>query len=605
MTKSLFCRYPTPCVEREKEENGQSEEKTVLNRDQPDQPDKSDNQADFMPSDIYMPDAPEQACFKEFNVKEMPLMSKEEIVRRLREGSGEEIPVNEPVKLPDFLEDKLSLHNNKPNPNMRDVTKLVYRHMSEEDLELETQTRAYRNQYFESRGKLAFTEKVRYGEQVSVEWREKFNDLLWRYKDAFTETYEGIKSGLNTFQAHIGLKDNADLVPSRVRQGNQFSKALFQKMTEFHLRAKIFELSPSEPFSNSFIIEKPAVGLKKLKTVEDIEAVTEQQICKLYRMVVDLSHLSKQTNGFSSPLMTPKTLLTQIEPDDLIMTLDIYAFSHQLCVSKECRYLLTFLGPNDTTVYTHCRTPQGLVSSGGLACLVSNLIFRNLVFFLYVDDVLCRAKSLDSMYASLEMILQRAREFNICFKPSSIAIGLTAREGNLKVCGYEIGGGASCLKIPAMKKSDVIKAPRTRKAIITLINMLSYYNVMSPQFSEIITYVKAELERQKGSARFVMTNRLEQMVFALLNLIKINPGIRLISSHDYDKSHLICLVDATSSSIGGVLLCLLPNKWVIPISSFSKQMRRYNLNRCSNLSELVAADIGIRHFSCYLSHHPY
>ena len=550
---------------------------------------------------VLLPQSQPTPFLRGKSLSEMPLMSKEEITDRLREETGPAVRLGDPLTLPDFLKDKLDIHKYSDDPYTENLTRLVYREMSEDDIKKAESTKSERIAYYDEMGRQSYENGIKYGETLSEDWKQKFNTLLWNHRDTMASNYQHLSAGINTFMAHIAPKRDANFIPARVRQANKFSEAVFQRMISLHTEANIMTISTSQPLNNSFLVQKAVPEAQRCKSVEEIMECTPERLTREWRMVVDLAKMSQQLSSFSSPLLSPRVLLTQVEPTDYLAILDLSNFFSQICVTDQSKHLLTFLGPNCATTYTHNRCPQGLNSSSGLACLISNILFQEFCLLCYVDDLVLTHKSLEGLYDLIEKVLQRARMFNVCFKFKSVTIGFTTRETDIKICGFEIGR-SDTIKIPKLKRDSLIKMPRSRKNLITLVNVLSYYNNMNISFSECVTYLKAELERQKNSSKFCYTNRLDQMVFILLNLIKTSPGLKLISDSDYQKSHLLLFTDATLSSVGAILLALLPNRWVIPIGCMSKQARKISKGKCANQMETLACDLALRHFAHILSY---
>ena len=541
----------------------------------------------------FLPYMEEPIILKDVREEDMPKLTIKEIEEKLRCQTHSDTGEYTMKKLPEEWGRKMSLEVHRTKLS-RDVTRIVHRNMTAEDEKVFNDNVDYRRKYHEDRGKDHFIKQIKFGNGVPDDWKIKFQDLLWLHKDKFGEDLLSIKAGLKVFQAHVAY-NGGPCIPAKVRAGNKYSKEVFKRVSLEHINANIIQHAKSEAYGNAHIIDKKMPEAQKIKTIEEIWSASSSKIQKAYRLTIDLSDIGKSLVGYSSPLPNPRSLLEDMDSDSYYFLFDLLSFFYQVTVDEETKIYQTFLGPGGSEVLTMARLSMGIQNAMGIACAISTLLFGYIVHTVYVDNLIGKKRTIEELYENVEATLKRAGEVGAVLKLSEIFIGLTTKDSSFQILGYSICD--NYIRIPLLKKEELLTAPKSKKFIVKLLHCVSFYNMFSSQFSEVLARMRKELERQKNSKKFCYTPRLEKLTFCLLNLIKTNMGLKVISPTMWKNMHLILMCDASSHSVGGVLLGLL-NGWLFPISAFSrflsKEMRG---NFCVNIKELRAVELAFKSFS--------
>ena len=98
---------------------------------------------------------------------------------------------------------------------------------------------------------------------------------------------------------------------------------------------------------------------------------------------------------------------------------------------------------------------------------------------------------IDNMVETLE----RARSLGAVLKLKEMFVGLTTRDTTFELLGYALE--RDFLRIPMSKKMEMMKINKTKKFVTKLVNQTAFYGMFSTQFSEVLSRMRREIERQK------------------------------------------------------------------------------------------------------------
>ena len=74
-------------------------------------------------------------------------------------------------------------------------------------------------------------------------------------------------------------------------------------------RAGLIEIGSGEPYGNSYCLAKPKIPIsERIKTIQDLENATDEELTKQFRFVIDLSKASKKMSNFAAPLPKPRSI---------------------------------------------------------------------------------------------------------------------------------------------------------------------------------------------------------------------------------------------------------------------------------------------------------
>ena len=316
--------------------------------------------------------------------------------------------------------------------------------------------------------------------------------------------------------------------PARRRPGNAFATALSDRMLQMHVDANIIEDGVSEPFGCSSILVKPKCkAADKLTTIEQVEEATDKFLALNYRFIIDLGDATKSMSSFSSPLPNPRSTLAQINSTHYYSALDLLAFFHQCHLSRKSRNLHTFISTGSGRIRQAKRSVMGSGPSLGAGGVITSICWPFLTS--YVDNLYIIEKNIQSMYEKFLQTHVVARSVNAVFKISDSVLLVSARDGQFSILGYLVSGNK--LMIPKNKVDQLAQLPRTRRFVVKLISSIGYYAQFSSIFGDVLAKIRTELSAT--TRKFVMTQRLERLIYALLLLLRYNEGLSLISPADF------------------------------------------------------------------------
>ena len=113
---------------------------------------------------------------------------------------------------------------------------------------------------------------------------KRAQDLCWEYKDVWGETVSSISGGVRHFGVRIE-RNGAPLTPVSQRACNsKFTKELYNRYLDIYLKNDIVKRSLATAVNHSFLVEKPKVSAEvpKLKTIADLEGITDEELTKRY-----------------------------------------------------------------------------------------------------------------------------------------------------------------------------------------------------------------------------------------------------------------------------------------------------------------------------------
>ena len=409
------------------------------------------------------------------------------------------------------------------------------------------------------------------------EWKKKFLDLTWSYRDCFGEDMLSISGAVRHFALHLG-RNSAPLKAAKQRNCSQYSKELFNLVIKCYIEANIVKLTSDSALSNAFVVAKGKLppDTPPMKTLSDLKnpELNSKHLSSAWRLVIDLAQISRSTQDFSSPNITPKEVLSVFTKGKIFLTLDAKDFFSQICLSKDSRYLTAFAIAFAAMQYILARLPQGHAASSAGASLVLKLILYGILRdgydFTYVDNLAISDYSYENLYKVYEQVLERARYYNLVWKMSDVVIGFRCDDQgeSFEVLGLEIQDGR--VKVPRRKVESFspCEFPRNKKALNRLIGNVNYYGSFSSGFAEALFHLREEMNQQTGK-KFVFTNNMDKLVRVIFKMIASSNGLLILTKEQYMNNTFMLFCDSSKNSFGASLVCVVGDDlW--PICAVSK-----------------------------------
>ena len=319
----------------------------------------------------------------------------------------------------------MAFDNNVVDSETYDNTRIVTRNdgTPEEIEKMIQESKEYRTQYWEQLGKDAMYDMIDFCPSMPEYWRKKFFELTWQKRQVFGQDMKAISGGIRNYAVHIG-RTSAPLKAAKARVGSRYSKKLCSLVLRSFINSNIIKITNHSALSCGFVVPKPKPppNTPSTKTLADLEnpELTVAHLTSAYRFVIDLAGVSRSSQEFSSPNITPREILSTFTKGKIFLTLDCLSFFYQCLLSKESRYLTAFTTVMSALQYCLTRTPQGHAASSAAASLILKLVLIGLLVpelsFLYVDNVGIADYTYVALFETYKKILERADEYNLVFK---------------------------------------------------------------------------------------------------------------------------------------------------------------------------------------------
>lgn len=203
-----------------------------------------------------------------------------------------------------------------------------------------------------------------------------------------------------------------------------------------------------------------------------------------YRFVVDFRKLNEITEIQQFPIPLIDDILSGLSGCEYFTTLDLKGAFHQISVEEKSRKYTAFTANNFK--YHWVRMPMGLASAPLTWQRAVNSIFKDLIgkpnngLYIYLDDLIIYAESMEEHDKLLCLILQLLRENNIQLKISKCVF--YARE--FEYLGHIISKNGTRANSKKVEVINNYPRPTTVKAIQSFLGMCSYFRRYVRNFSQ-------------------------------------------------------------------------------------------------------------------------
>lgn len=222
--------------------------------------------------------------------------------------------------------------------------------------------------------------------------------------------------------------------------------------------------------------------------------------------------------------------------------LDIKDGFHHMVLDAESSKLCSFSTPFGT--YQYLRAPFGLNCITEMFSKRVNQYFGNIPgVFIYVDDIICSANSIEELHLILEKIMSVARINNIKFNPSKLQYCVK----EVKYVGSIFSEGMIKPDPDRIRSIVETKSPRTKKELMSYLGMLNFIRNHIPNLSDMISPLRALL---KNDVIFEWKKCHEDVFLKIRSIIASNT---ILTQFDFQKP-IVIQSDCSKDAIGGCLL---------------------------------------------------
>ena len=503
-------------------------------------------------------------------------------------------------RIPENIRNEIAFTHHENRKNVKG-TKLTTRDdltPAEVDALVE-ESQAEKAAYWEQLGRPAMISRAHYGSLLTPEQRKEAEDMIWEFRCTFADQALHLKAGIKVFAADFGVNgvEKPRAIP---RPGNAFSKKLFAKYIAALMRANMVRKAVTSARANSFLVAKPKApeGTRQVKTMADLtDDLPETAIFARWRLVTDLSKVNLCIDDCIYSQVTNRTILSSFRKK-FFLTLDVKECFHQLKVTRATSEdLLTFVGPGDSGPnLRYCVTPMGSSVSSSLIGMTLNLIYAPIFesgtssLVLYADNLIVLDDSMTNLLKTFRRICEANVAWNVGLKLNDVHIGYsTTSDENtaIDVLGVTIHRGK--FQIPSKRRRENADTSKitTRKHLIRLMGMCSWYGHFSPAVAGILKLLREDMKAFKTRKAFVITDKMQRLIDLMVNIFVSSPGLEILSEQEHQDLPLICISDASKLGYGGTLVALRGST-IIPIRAHSKCWGESLSRSCSNRLETIA-----------------
>lgn len=310
---------------------------------------------------------------------------------------------------------------------------------------------------------------------------------------------------------------------------------------------------------------------------------------KKWRIVIDYRKLNEITVGDSYPLPNISDILDQLGHSKYFSTIDLTSGFHQIKMAPKDADKTAFSIP--TGHYQFKRMPFGLRNAPStFQRLMNNVLagIQNIRCFVYLDDIVIFADTLENHNKRLIEIFQRLSDFNLKIQPDKCEF-LRREVMYLGHLITENGVKPDSNKIKTVAEYPIPKSPKDIKSFLGL---AGYYRRFIKNFSTITQPLTKLL---KKDAIFNWTSLQQDSFEKLKSLLCSEP---LLQYPDFSKTFYLT-TDASNFAIGSVLSQGEPPN-DLPIAYASRTLNRAESNYSTTERELLSIVWSVKHFRPYL-----
>lgn len=308
-----------------------------------------------------------------------------------------------------------------------------------------------------------------------------------------------------------------------------------------------------------------------------------------WRMVIDFRKLNDKTIKDSYPLPNINYILDQLGGAQYFSILDLAMGFHQIPMDPESKNKTAFSTPFGH--YHFNRMPFGLKNAPStFQRLVDKALLglQNVELFVYMDDVVIYADSLEDHTRKLLNLFDRLDKANLTLQPEK-CIFLRKEVNYLGHVITQEGVKPDPKKVEAVRK---FPCPRNAKNVKQFLGLAGYYRRFIPQFSIISKPLTFLL---KNDVKFQWTEAQDESFNKLKNILCTEP---LLQYPDFSKEFILS-TDASHYGIGGVLSQDFDGK-VLPIAYASRTLNDAEINYSTIEKEFLAMLFSVENFRPYL-----
>jgi hypothetical protein len=414
---------------------------------------------------------------------------------------------------------------------------------------------------------------VKVSRYLSPEIKSKYAELLIKYKDVFSWSYDELRTYDTTIMEHkIPLKPGVKPFRQKHRQINPILLLVIEKEVKILLDAKII------------------VPLRYSEWVANLVTVRNKN--DEIRLCVDFRNLNRSSLKDNYPLPKMDHVLEKVAGDNQMSMIDGFSGYNQIAVHQDDKEKTTFTTPWGTFMYD--KMPFGLMNVGDTFQWAMDITFvgeRDKFVVIYLDDLTVFSKSDAEHLTHLRQTFEKCQKFGLSLNPKKSHFVM--QEG--KLLGHIVSKEGIKIDPKRVEAINTINFPRNVKEIQSFLGKINFLRRFILNFAEIVKLITNML---KKDSEVRWTNEAKA---SFQRIKKVISKALVFASPDYTKEFLIFSF-ASEHTITTVLLQKNEESFERPIVFFSKSLRDAELKYDIMEKHAYAMVKSLKAFRTYVLH---
>lgn len=406
---------------------------------------------------------------------------------------------------------------------------------------------------------------------LNIEEKQSVLQICNEYNDIFFLPNDKL-SCTNLLKHEIKVTDPTP-ISSKIYRFPEIHKKELDKQINKMLKQGIIRNSVSPYNSPLWIVPK-----KK-------DASGEQK----WRIVVDFRKLNDVTVGDSFPLPNIEDILDQLGHSNYFTTLDLASGFHQIQMKENDIQKTAFSTPSGH--FEFLRMPFGLKNAPStfqrlMTAALTGL--QGLQCFVYLDDVVIFASSIEEHSTRLRNIFERLRLNSLLLQPDKCEF----MHKEVAYLGHIISNKGISPNPDKIKALENYPTPQNPKQIKQFLGLIGYYRRFIKDFSK---FAKPLTSLLKKDTLFLWTDEHESSFKHFKNILTKEP---ILQYPDFSEEFILT-TDASNYAIGAILSQGQISQ-DLPIAYASRTLNKAECNYSTIERELLAIVWAVQHFRPYL-----
>jgi ribonuclease HI len=408
---------------------------------------------------------------------------------------------------------------------------------------------------------------------LSIENKNKYTELLKRYKDVFAWSYEDLKTyDTSVIEHKIPLKPGVKPFKQKLRQFNPILLPVIEKEVKKLLDAKII------------------VPLRYSDWVANLVPVRKKN--GEIRLCVDFRNLNKSSLKDNYPLPKMDHVLEKVVGATRMSMIDGFSGYNQIAVCESDKEKTAFTTPWGTFMYD--KMPFGLMNAGATFQRAMDIAFvgeRDKFVVIYLDDLTVFSKSDEDHIIHLKQTFEKCRKYGLSLNPKKSHFAM--QEG--KLLGHIVSRDGIRIDPSRVEAIQTLAVPRNIKEIQSFLGKINFLRRFVPNFAEIVKLI-TDMLRKNSEVKW--TTEAKASFDHIKKVISETP---VLASPDYLKEFFIFSF-ASEHTLAVVLLQKNEEGYEQPIAFFSKSLRDAELKYNIMEKQAYAMVKALKAFRTYVLH---